>query len=186
MVRRRSSGECRSERLRRSAARTDRGAPSPLRRESATSALSEDERGGNSGPGIGKRREILPRVERGISTGDGSPSQDFPRRSGLGSRGVPCLLGVCVPAGDEVERFNGEFEVNGVKNGVDGNLSLFGVRGGRGASMSSVEDAHGFASILFEDSAGVTAIDGTAEDALDPGRGVRGSPSDSSTVPRVE
>lgn len=160
MVCRRESIECRDERLRRILARTAREAPSPLRSESATRALREDESGGSRGPGTGMRRDMLPRVERERKcvVEDGSSAG----RSGLGSLGVPCLLVVPGPAGDEMDRFK-VLDINGLKKGVDDSLCTLapsGVRGDGGASICSAEDNQGLCCRLSEDSAGVKAMDG--------------------------
>lgn len=98
--RRRSSSECwRAERVRRILARTERGAPSPLRMESATRALREDERGGIRGPG--RRREILPRAERVRNPASGEAVSSG---SGAGGPGVVCPMGVVALVGDEAVR----------------------------------------------------------------------------------
>ena len=128
---------------------------------------------------------MLPRVERERKcvVEDGSSAG----RSGLGSLGVPCLLGVSGPAGDEVERFSG-LDVNGVKKGVDDSLCTLapsGVRGDGGASICSAEDSQGLRCRLSEDSAGVKAMDGTDDAGLEC-CGVVASSSDSSTVSNAE
>jgi len=121
-VRLRSSMFVFVERDRRRAARTERGAPSPLRSESATSAESEFESGGRSGPGMGIRRDMLPLADRGRKLGDGDTSSGAGRaeRSGDGGRGNrEGLVGVRGSAGEDDERsWYGGFDVAGVKNGV--------------------------------------------------------------------
>jgi hypothetical protein len=96
------------------AARTERGEPSPRSRESATSALSDDERGGRSGPGI--KRDILPLADRvrKFASWMIAVSSRVVSRLGGGGWAEPCLLGMADPAGDEVERCKA-FEVADVK-----------------------------------------------------------------------
>jgi hypothetical protein len=127
-VLRRSSSLCRPERDRRSAARTDRGAPSPFRIESAITALRELESGGINGPGIS--RDILPRADRvrklcGVGGSSGRGRAALLGDGGRGDRGG--LVGVSGSAGEEDDLSRaGGFDVAGVKYGVEVSWSWLG------------------------------------------------------------